>query len=33
MLEEWLSPLLEWLGIGIVPFLVLVIIVVMLIKS
>lgn len=28
MLIEWLNPILEWLGIGLIPFLILILIVV-----
>ena len=33
MLFEWLSPILEWLGIGLVPLLLLILIIVALIKG
>lgn len=33
MLVEWLTPLLEWLGIGLIPFLLLLIAVILLIKD
>lgn len=33
MLVEWLTPILEWLGIGLVPFLILVGIVVIAVKG
>ena len=33
MLAEWLSPLLEWLGLGIVPFLMLIILIVVVIRG
>ena len=28
MLAEWLNPILEWLGIGLIPFLLLILIIV-----
>lgn len=33
MIEAWLSPLLAWLGIGLVPFLMILIILVLLLKE
>ena len=33
MIEAWLSPLLAWLGIGLVPFLICVVILVLLLKE
>jgi hypothetical protein len=33
MLESWLSPVLTWLGIGLVPFLIIIFIIVYIIKS
>lgn len=33
MITEWITPLLEWLGLGIVPFLLLVLIIVICIKD
>lgn len=33
MIELWLSPLLAYLGIGLIPFLLIIIIVVLLLKS
>lgn len=33
MLNEWLSPLLTWLGIGLVPFLIIVFIIIYIIKG
>lgn len=33
MLEQWLSPLLTWLGIGLVPFMLLVIIIILALKD
>lgn len=33
MLEVWLSPLLSWLGIGLIPFLILVLIIVVIIRG
>lgn len=33
MVESWLSPILAWLGIGLVPFLIIVLIIICLIKS
>lgn len=33
MIETWLSPLLAWLGIGLVPFLLIVIIIVLIVKD
>ena len=33
MLELWLTPLLTWLGIGIIPFLLIILIIITLLKS
>lgn len=33
MLLEWLAPILAWLGIGLIPFLIIVAIIVMIIKG
>lgn len=33
MITEWLTPLLEWLGIGFIPFLLLVLIIIIVIKD
>jgi len=33
MIEMWLTPLLTWLGIGFIPFLLLVIIILLIIKD
>lgn len=33
MLEAWLSPLLTWLGIGLIPFLIIVLIIVIIIRG
>lgn len=33
MLGEWITPLLEWLGIGLVPFLLLILIIVSVVKG
>lgn len=33
MITEWLTPLLEWLGIGLIPFLLLVLIIIIVIKD
>lgn len=33
MLEQWLTPLLSWLGIGLIPFLILVLILVIIIRG
>lgn len=33
MITEWLAPLLEWLGIGLIPFLLLVLIIIIVIKD
>lgn len=33
MVESWLSPILGWLGIGLVPFLLIVIVVILLVKG
>lgn len=33
MLESWLSPMLGWLGIGLIPFLLIVIIIILILKD
>lgn len=33
MLGEWLTPVLAWLGIGLIPFLLLVLIVIVMLKN
>lgn len=33
MIELWFSPLLEWLGLGLVPFLLLVLIIILIFKD
>lgn len=33
MIEAWLQPLLQWLGIGLIPLLLIILIVVVIIKS
>ena len=33
MLVEWINPILEWLGIGLIPFLLLILIIVCAIKG
>lgn len=33
MLEAWLTPLLSWLGIGLTPFLILVLIIIIIVKE
>lgn len=32
MIEQWLTPLLSWLGIGLIPFLIIVLIIVVFIS-
>lgn len=33
MLENWLTPVLEWLGVGLVPLLLIIIIIIKIIKD
>lgn len=33
MIESWLSPLLAWLGIGLIPFLLIVIAIILILKD